>query len=400
MVSIPITDSIFDYDFLVSRPQQASSEEGLWEVRVRDAQIIQRAVDRAALMIDHGLKIQVDPIQFSNYIARLNQLLQENQEATFSILESGENGTVLDQRVMCRQQELSEILQKILKKTPILSQTFTPISPALATSRLEGLLGPEGIDMGAFLIFFGSCFSILNVALSSEKSQESELLTFGILSFIFSVILFKIYRDYDSHRCAREITHITEASKAKPNRVLILVAEDVFADYTLMFPRSELTRLRKLAQTHSITYIVVSGTQNYCPIPKHEHYDEVEIHAHSNPDHIAFGSYLINKGNLAEWKRMGNAIRPGGKLTFYGCNAGQGMNNIAQKVSFLAPHATIYASEEYVYMHDHYRKDAKGNPDFQNENGLDVLRIYKNGELQVREPRVCMTIEHVSLLTP
>lgn len=400
MVSIPVTDSIFDYDFLASRLPQASSDGGLWDVRVRDAQIIQRAVDRAAVMIDHGLKIQVDPIQFSNYIARLNQLLQENEEATFSILESGEKGALLDQRVMCGQEKLSEILQKILKKTPILSQTFMPTSPVLATSPLESMLGPEGIDMGAFLIFFGSCFSILKVAVSSEKSQESELLTFGILSFVFSVILFKIYRDYDSHRCAREITHITEASAGRPNRVLILVAEEVFADFRSMFPRSELARLRNLAQTHSITYIVVSSAQNDCPIPKRQQYDEVELHAHSDPDHIAFGNYLINKGNIAEWKQMANAIRPGGKLTFYSCSAGQGMSNIAQKVSLLAPHATIYASEEFVYMHDHYRKDAKGNPDFQNENGSDALRIYKNGELQVRETRVGMAIEHVSLLAP
>jgi hypothetical protein len=186
-----------------------------------------------------------------------------------------------------------------------------------------------------------------------------------------------------------KINQIQQQSAAKAKKALIIEANGRWNDFPLL---TDIPKIRRLAQTHSIEYYPISSREDYFSmlkkLPSDRLYDYLWIRGHGNPAGVFLGKLHFGLRHMNHYKTvhfpyhiriLAEKIRKGGKVIFESCNVGSGKINCAKSFSRLCPDATVYASKtlHHAIWGLTMRKD--GTPHFKSLFGFTSTRIYQKG---------------------
>lgn len=115
-------------------------------------------------------------------------------------------------------------------------------------------------------------------------------------------------------------------------------------------------------------------------------YDVVILIAHGQPNAVDMDGdfFSLNAGSSKKLGFLSCRIKNGGKIILSACRTGRGDENFAKAFSSYAPHATVYASSENIYVGVGQEFDPEMTPTFNDGiwcRGKNSTRVYQKGEL-------------------
>jgi hypothetical protein len=174
----------------------------------------------------------------------------------------------------------------------------------------------------------------------------------------------------------RQMVKIAQDSKNSPKSLLILHSQEDF--FGALSTHAEVSRLEKLAKTHSIEFIPVS-LKAQIKTENGRRYDVVLIKGHGSSTETALASDLkVSMDDKESYEWVNQLVKEGGKIILFSCSTAKGEENIARKISAACPKATLYAASEKVNSIDGIAYDEEGTPQFKWE-GKDITKIYLGG---------------------
>ena len=161
----------------------------------------------------------------------------------------------------------------------------------------------------------------------------------------------------------QKIEKIQAASKGFRKKALILQGAH---DPTQTFPtRAHVEKMSRLAKTHSIHRAIVHSEQDILKLP-YDKFDAIWIRAHGNPSAIHLGEKCIlnQKSSSKVLAALASRIKKGGRVILESCDAGNGLQTIAKRISLFCLDATVYAPTTTISGIFGLDFDAQGFPHF------------------------------------
>ncbi len=192
-----------------------------------------------------------------------------------------------------------------------------------------------------------------------------------------------------------KINKIQQETQGKAKKALIIEANGGWTDFPLL---SDIPKIRRLAQTHSIEYYPISCREDFFhmlkELPEDRLYDCLWIRGHGSPTGVSlgklnFGQHINRYGTLHypyDIKLLSQKIGKGGHVIFESCNVGSGKINCAKSFSRLCPDATVYASKSLHHAIWGLTMRENGIPHFKSPIGFTSTRIYQRGR-KIASPR-------------
>jgi hypothetical protein len=183
----------------------------------------------------------------------------------------------------------------------------------------------------------------------------------------------------------RAIQEVVETSKGRRKSALMIHSTK---DHNGAFSKFHcITQVYKnCARKHEIDRIRGLTREERRKVSGRE-YDVVALFAHGYPQGIAMDDKYLVLGGASSKRKMdflSRRVKEGGKIILAACSTGQGDDNIAKAISLAAPHATVYASSDFIYLGIGEKFDKNMTPAFNNGSFCfrkDTTRTYRNGEL-------------------
>jgi hypothetical protein len=186
-----------------------------------------------------------------------------------------------------------------------------------------------------------------------------------------------------------KIDQIQQESAGKAKKALIIEANGGWTDFPLL---SDIPKIRRLAQTHSIEYYPISSQEDFFRVlkklPEEQLYDCLWIRGHGNPTGVFLGKLHFGLRHVNRYKTLhfpyhirilAEKIRKGGIVIFESCNVGSGKINCAKSFSRLCPDTTVYASKTLHHAIWGLTMRMNGTPHFKSPFGFTSTRIYQRG---------------------
>lgn len=114
-------------------------------------------------------------------------------------------------------------------------------------------------------------------------------------------------------------------------------------------------------------------------------YDKIIINGHGNSGLIELSQncrLTFHSEKTITWLK--DHLKQGGTIALWSCKTGKGGFNIARHISYLIPHAKVYAPSTSINCFKGWEIDDDLNLSFNNgcfRKGKDITRIYQNGVL-------------------
>jgi hypothetical protein len=184
------------------------------------------------------------------------------------------------------------------------------------------------------------------------------------------------------------IKEISQESAGKAKKALIIEANGGARDFPVL---TDIPKIRRLAQTHSIEYYPISSQKDFFTmlkkLPEERLYDSVWIRGHGNTTGVYMGdlrfSPHMNRYGTFHFpyhiRVLSQKIREGGRVIFESCNVGTGKFNCAKSFSRLCPKVTVYASKTLHDAVSGLTMQKDGKPHFRGFFGITSTRIYQKG---------------------
>jgi len=153
-----------------------------------------------------------------------------------------------------------------------------------------------------------------------------------------------------------------------------------------------------LSASHAVTQVYQDCARNYSidrirgmnyeerSKVRDRKYDVVILIAHGQPNAVDMDGdfFRLNAGSSKKLGFLSCRVKNGGKIILSACRTGRGEENLAKSLSWNAPHATVYASSENIYVGVGDEFDSEMTPTFNDGifcKGKNSTRVYQKGEL-------------------
>lgn len=256
---------------------------------------------------------------------------------------------------------------------------------AKATHLAKQYIKPGTLDWTEVMVFpailaAGQVFSTSLTRLPTFK----ELIGAGVLlGAMFSYIKYLKFPFIK-----KEMQAVIESSKEN-DRTMLIFRSSLNDRYGVFTNHSSLDEYQKLGRNYSIDILETPSREarhkaQESLTAQNKKYDRIEFRVHGSQNCLELGpGDVVDRGAMSFFDWLNNRIKPGGLIVSQGCESAKGEGNIAERISYWCPKATIIASSATIHGIFGSKYDSNGIPSFNDGIflGKDTTRTYREGNL-------------------